>query len=88
MYTVIKVHDPQSAKDLLIKARRVVYDVVGMERLPRCAWCRLNDIRPLIDVVQQGFTIDFVQTVCYCEQCRKGTIVEYEIQHETETEVK
>jgi hypothetical protein len=88
MYTVIKVHDPQSAKDLLIKARRVGYDVIGAGGLPRCAWCKLNKLRPLTDHIQRGFTMDFVQTVGYCEQCHKGTIVEYEIQHETESEVK
>lgn len=88
MYTVIKVYDQKSGKDLLVKAKRVQYDVVLYEGLPKCAWCRLQPLRPLTDIIQRGFTMSFVQTVGYCDQCQKGTIVEYELIHEIETEVK
>lgn len=88
MYTVISVYDPDSDTKRLIKARRVVYDVLANNGLPLCAWCRLNALRPLTDVIQRGFTVDFVQTVGYCDSCQKGTIVEYEIPHEGESEVE
>lgn len=88
MKTSIQVRDALSPEGITVSARRVVYDVLSMGRLPLCAWCRLNPLRPLTDIIQHGFTVDLVQTVCVCDQCHKGTIVEYEIQRETESEVK
>jgi hypothetical protein len=86
--TRIEVYDNVFDTYRKILTRRVVYDVVGQGRLPRCAWCRLADLRPLADIIQRGFTIDFVQTVAFCDQCHKGTIVVYEMEIETEREVE
>jgi len=88
MKTSIEVYDQDMKVHRKISVRTVFYEVIREGRLPRCAWCRLRDLRPLTDIIQQGFTTDLVETVGYCDYCRKGTIVKYEIKHESETEVK
>lgn len=62
-----------------IKARKVAYDVIANEGLPKCSWCHTQPLIPLADFVQHGFTINLVSTAAYCAFCDKGTIVEYEI---------
>jgi len=62
-----------------IKARKVVYDVLANECLPKCSWCGVQPLVPLCDFVQQGFLFHHVETAGYCKLCEKGTIVEYEI---------
>lgn len=88
MKTSIEVYDQTTHKHIKILTRTVFYHVIQEGRLPRCAWCRLNDLRPLTDIIQRGFTMDLVETIGYCDTCHKGTIVKYEIDHGSESEVK
>lgn len=59
--------------------RTVYFDVVANESLPRCSWCRVQHLVPLSETTHYGFTMNLIQTACWCEFCEKGTIVEYEI---------
>jgi hypothetical protein len=58
--------------------RTVRHDVIVERGLPVCAWCRLQPLIPLVDVVQHGLKVNLVSTVCYCKICCKGTVVIYE----------
>lgn len=84
----ITVYHPTFQKWRKVSVRRVNHDPKRCEGLPKCAWCRMREIQPLMDITQHGFTIDLVQTVGWCSYCEKATILVYEIELETEREVK
>lgn len=69
-----------------VEVRRISWDV-SQDGLPRCAWCRRETCTALADVVQQGFSRNYVATVCYCEWCEKGTVALYDLPLEDESEV-
>lgn len=72
------VYDPKSLKGHKTATRTVKVAFDSLDRLPMCAWCGLDTLKAVSDLVQHGFQWDFVQMVCYCEHCSKGTVIEFE----------
>jgi hypothetical protein len=72
------VYDPKRHDHVKTATRKVKVAFNSLDRLPMCAWCRLDTLKPVSDLVQHGFERDFVQMVCYCPHCDKGTVVEFE----------
>lgn len=62
-----------------VKVRHVNWSA-GNAPFPRCQWCKLNEIRMLVEIVQKGFTVDLIKAVCYCDNCNLATIVQFEAQ--------
>ena len=48
---------------------------------PRCAWCRLQPLVILIDIVHEGVGVDLVESVGICSCSDLGTIVRREVPH-------
>jgi len=76
----------QSGAPIEVKVRRVKW-AGPSEKFPLCAWCRVQELRLMVEVVQTGFTIDLVQAVCYCDSCNLGTVVEFEAEIDVQEDV-
>ena len=72
------VYDPSSPKRRPEATRTVKVAFDSLDRLPMCAWCRMDSLKPMSDLTQHGFEWDFVQMVCCCPRCCKGTVIEFE----------
>ena len=61
-----------------IKVRTLRLDMWSGREWPKCAWCKIEKLILLADVVQQGQKWDIVSTVAYCDACQMTTIIVYE----------
>ena len=65
-----------------MKVRTVKFEAFSDDQLPKCAWCHIQLIRPVCDIIQVGFTVDFCTTIAICPTCEGlATIVEQELPH-------
>lgn len=78
MQTRIGVRDQHGAQSP-VKSRTVKFSYVKGWKFPKCAWCKVSQLRILADVVVPGATADFVTTVGYCDSCHLATLVLYEV---------
>lgn len=68
----------QNDGSAVVRSRTLKRDV-ARSGMPKCAWCKKNDLRPLVDIVQSGFSVDLVYAACYCDYCQLATVVIYEV---------
>lgn len=65
-----------------MKVRTVKFEAFSDDQMPVCAWCRLQPVHAVVDIIQAGFTVDFCTSICVCPTCEGlATIVEQELPH-------